>query len=260
MLFRRFALPSAVAAAAAVLMMTAAQALPPTELMGDGPPPVPLKNKARIIHTEWGYRMVAGQQNSNITVTEVDGKLLFADTGTQSWRDIPKSCVKQTPEKGVAALCTIPAVFSGDKTMFIEIWPRLGDDVVDGSSLSAKYRLWVLCDKGNDTVYTGPGDDFVNGAQNDDVIYGNAGNDWLRGGANDDKVWGGDGNDKIVGQDNHDLIYGEGGDDLLYGAFGPDTIWGGEGTDRIVCGGGDDTAYVDGSEKGWECESVSSTT
>ena len=43
--------------------------LPPIVLNGSGPTPVPLKNMAMIIDTEWGPRYVAGQQRSKLTVT-----------------------------------------------------------------------------------------------------------------------------------------------------------------------------------------------
>jgi Ca2+-binding RTX toxin-like protein len=259
-MIRRILLPLAGAAAALALVMTSASALPPTELTGSGPTPIPLKNKAMIIHTEWGYRMIIGQQNSDLTITEVDGGLRFEDPGTEKWRTLPGSCDKQSVAQGVAAVCSIPAAFSGDTKMFIEVWPRLGNDVVDGSTLSAKYRLWVLTDKGNDTVYVGAGDSFVNGAQGNDKIYGGPGDDWLRMGKGTDQTWGGDGVDKIVGQNGHDLIHGGAGDDLLYGAFGPDTIWGDGGADSVVCGGGDDTAYLDAEDNnGYQCESTSRT-
>ena len=255
-MIRRLLLPVAGAAVALVTSMTAAQGLPITEI-NDGRKVMPLVNQARIVHSEWGYRMVAGKQSSHITITEVDGGLLFTDTKTQKWHDLPKSCDARSVSKGIAAFCTLPAAFTGDKSMFIEVWPRLGNDFVDGSSLRAKYRLWVLTDKGDDNVYLGAGDGFVNGAQGNDTIHGGPGDDWLRMGKETDEAWGGDGADKIVGQDGHDSIHGGAGDDSLYGAFGPDTIWGDEGADRVVCGGGTDQAYVDYEDDPFQCESTS---
>jgi hypothetical protein len=43
---------------------------------------VPLKGQAIINVTEHGYLFRAGQQNSSLTMTLVDGRLRFADTGT----------------------------------------------------------------------------------------------------------------------------------------------------------------------------------
>ena len=34
--------------------------------------------------------MIVGQQNSHITITEVDGGLRFEDPGTETWRDLPE--------------------------------------------------------------------------------------------------------------------------------------------------------------------------
>ncbi len=148
---------------------------PPTELLGDGPTPIPLKNAAMIKETDGGFRYIAGQQDSHLTVTIADGKLRFEDTGTAELREIPSSCQRQRRPRGIAALCTIPAKFHDAHGWFVEIWPRLGDDYVDGSALPSTVRFWVLADAGRDTVFAGAGDDFVNGAQDTDRVCGQRG-------------------------------------------------------------------------------------
>ena len=187
------------ACAATTSMTPGAQALPPTELLGTGGPVIPLKNAAMIDRTPDGYRYVAGQQNSHLKITKVDGKLLYRDTGTRELRGIPGSCSRRSVATGIAALCTIPAKFDAGNKMFLEVWPRLGNDVVDGSTLPASLRLWVLADAGSDTVLGGAGDDFVNGAQDADRVWGRGGNDWIRGGKGNDRLYGGTGDDRIVG-------------------------------------------------------------
>jgi Ca2+-binding RTX toxin-like protein len=99
--------------------------------------------------------------------------------------------------------------------MFLEVWPRLGHDFVDGSTLPATLRLWVLADAGNDTVYGGAGDDFVNGAHDTDRVWGGAGNDWVRGGSGNDRLYGGTGNDRLLGQDGADVVRGGAGVDRV---------------------------------------------
>lgn len=259
-MFRRTCLAlvvSATAAASLSLVPSAAQALPPTELMGDRGPVIPLKDGAMLTRSDWGYRYRAGQQDSNLTVTYDDGRLLYVDTGTKELRKLAGSCRRVDVDRGIAASCKIPDKFSGDKKMFLEIWPRLGDDTVDAHTLGSKFRLWALMDDGKDTVYAGAGDDFVNGAMGVDKIVGGTGDDWLRAGTENDDVWGGDGNDKIVGGDQADAIHGGSGNDWLGGGNGNDSIWAEIGRDVLSCGSGGDGAHGDGDDRFSACESVS---
>ncbi|MFN8190202.1 MAG: calcium-binding protein [Nocardioidaceae bacterium] len=200
---------------------------------------MPLKNQSRIVRTVWGYRYVSGQQNSRLTISPSRGGLLYRDTGTQRWRDLPAACRKRAVSTGIAAWCRIPEAFQGRTRMFLEVWPRLGADRVDGSRLTSKYRLWVLADKGRDRVLGGAGADFVNGAQGLDRIWGGGGNDWLRGGKADDQVHGGAGADQLLGMEQSDVIDG------------------GPGADAIYCGPGADKAFTDAADRVRLCERVS---
>ncbi|MCB0905505.1 MAG: hypothetical protein KDB63_00075 [Nocardioidaceae bacterium] len=199
---------------------------------------MPLKNQSRIVRTRWGYRYVSGQQNSRLTISPSRGGLLYRDTGTRRWRDLPSTCTKRSVSPGIGAWCRIPAAFAGGTRMFLEVWPRLGADRVDGSRLASKYRLWVLADRGRDRVRGGAGADFVNGAQGLDRIWGGAGNDWIRGGTADDQIHGGPGADQLLGMDQADVIHG------------------GPGADAIFCGPGTDKAYADGADRVRRCERV----
>jgi len=244
------------ACAAATALPAVAQALPPTELLGNGPKPIPLKNAAMITMEDTGYRYRAGQQNSHLTITLVDGGLLYVDTGTRELRQIPGTCTRRSVDRGIAAFCTIPDRFDEDRKMFLEVWPRLGDDYVDGSSLPSRFRLWVLADAGNDRVYTGAGDDFVNGAQDNDRVWGGAGDDWIRTGIGNDELWGDEGNDKLVGTDGADALHGGSGNDRVGGGSGGDRLWGDLGQDVVACGSGADDAFLDGADRANGCETT----
>ena len=61
-----------------------------------------------------------------------------------------------------AAVCPVPADVSAASSM-LEVWPRLGNDCVSGSSLPAAFQISVVVDPDRETVYLGAGDDFVNG-------------------------------------------------------------------------------------------------
>ncbi len=228
-----------------------------TELMGQFGTPIPLKNMALLTRTQHGYLYRAGQQNSHLTITLTDAGLQLVDTGTAKWkRAVPGVCHQLTVAKGIGVVCPVPATVSASQPLLMEVWPRLGDDYVDGSTLPDTVAMTVLADAGNDTALLGAGPDFFNGYTGHDVVVGGAGNDWIRSGPGADTVRAGAGNDKVVGQSGADTIYGNEGDDALYGSDGTDHIYAGSGTDRANCGGGQDTATIDSADRAIECEAV----
>lgn len=184
-------------------------------LMGEGGPAEPMKNLAKIVRTNYGYRLTAGQQNSRITVKLANGKLRFRDEGTGSWKSLPPSC-RNVRSPGVTARCAVPRWASRARPVLLEIHPRLGNDRVNGGTLPASFEMAVLADAGRDVVTLGAGNDFVNGAQDSDRVYGGAGNDWMRGGTHGDVMRGQGGNDYMVGQDGRDSIDGGAGTDRIY--------------------------------------------
>ncbi len=185
-------------------------------LMGDTGPVEPMKNQAKILRTDYGYRITAGQQNSHMTIRVVDGRLRVADTGTQEWRSLSRACTAVRVQVGVAATCRVPGTTSAANPTLLEVHPRLGNDYVDGRSLSAVFEMAVLADEGRDVVYGGRGNDFVNAAQDADQVHGGAGNDWMRGGKAGDVMWGDAGNDYMVGQYGHDVMHGGTGKNRIF--------------------------------------------
>lgn len=219
---------------------------------------VSLPGAALIDTTPYGYVYKAGKQDSHLVVTQVEGGLRFHDSGTSTFKSLPASCTREAVPDGVAAVCGVPAGVSSGNHMLVEIWPRLGDDYVDASSLSAVVDVTVLADAGADVVRTGAGNDFVNGAFGDDWVSSGAGNDWVRTGDGNDTLRGDDGDDKLVGSGGGDTMYGGSGDDVTYGGGGSDALWAETGQDLASCGTGPDRAYVDGSDRTRSCESLSS--
>ena len=187
--------------AALTLGVTPASAdrLPPL-MLGPGDAGVSdLGGQAIIRYSKFGPVYISGQHNQHLTVKYVESKqsIRFRDTNTGSFKGgLPDRCFREKVKKGVSAVCKIPPRFRDGK-MFIQVWPRLGNDYTNGSSLPSKFRMWVLTDAGNDVTILGPGADFVNGAKGNDRITGGAGNDWLRGGPGSDNINGGAGKDRI---------------------------------------------------------------
>ncbi|MDJ0742844.1 MAG: cellulase family glycosylhydrolase [Xenococcaceae cyanobacterium MO_167.B27] len=93
-------------------------------------------------------------------------------------------------------------------------------------------------EEGENSLFGGSGDDFLNGEKGEDLLYGGLGNDTL---------FGGKGEDSLFGDSGDDFLDGEKGEDLLYGGLGNDTLFGGKGEDSLFGDSGDD--FLDG-EKG----------
>lgn len=233
---------------------------PPTELVGTGTA-IPLNNKAMILDSQWGPVYSAGQQNSKLKVTVSDDHktITFRDRGIDGWKPgrkyFPGHCQKQRAKRGIKATCSIQPRFRSH--MFVQIWPRLGNDRIDGSTLPSWVRFWVLTDKGDDTVWGGAGDDFVNGYTGVETVHGGAGNDWIRTGLDNDIVYGDAGDDEVIAGEGNDEIHGGADTDKVGGGPGNDTLWGDAGSDNVVCADGVDVAYVDsGDDTDSRCEST----
>lgn len=217
---------------------------------------IPLKDRAMLSRTKHGYRFRAGQQDSHLVIRTVRDGLRFHDSGTRRWRSLADGCRKARARTGVAAVCAVPRTLSARRPMLIEVWPRLGDDVVDGSMLPRAFQMAVLADAGRDVVRTGAGHDFVNGAFGADRVHGGGGADWIRTGPGDDVVRGGGGGDRLVGSEGADVVRGGRGADSVEGSAGNDRLSGGAGRDRIRCGGGRDLATAERGERTGACERV----
>lgn len=228
-----------------------------TELKGAGSVGVGLKDKGWLIKTEHGYRYQSGQQNSHLVVTLVDGRLRFADTGTESFRKLTRACHRQKVRVGVAAICRLPEGRTVNRPMLVEIWPRLGNDYTDASSLPATFAVTVLGDKGHDVARFGAGPDFFNGFSSRDVVWGGGGNDWIRSGIGNDLVHSGAGNDDIVAVDGRDTLHGGSGEDRIWAGDGDDQLWGDAGADFLLCGSGRDKVSANSGEgdRDFQCES-----
>ena len=227
-----------------------------TELMGGGSF-LPLPDQAALTLTEHGYLFRAGQQDSDLVVTLTADGIRFADAGTAAFKRLAGVCTEEKKTAvGIAAVCPVPDTMTATEPLLVEIWPRLGDDVVDGSSLPDTVAMTVLGDAGHEQVRFGAGPDFFNGFTGRDQVWGGGGNDWIRTGDGADSVWGGDGDDQLVGTDGRDRFYGEAGADLLGGGAGGDYLEGGTGADLVRCEAGSDTVLTDGRDRLRSCEVV----
>jgi serralysin len=227
-----------------------------TELMGEGKF-IPLKDVAMLTRTDYGYRFRTGQQDSHLVVTQRNGKLRLVDTGTKSWKKLSPACTRQRVRVGISAVCRIPGSVTQRRPLLVEVWPRLGNDFTDGSSLPATVAMTVLGDEGHDVARLGAGPDFFNGHSGRDRVSGGGDNDWIRAGLGNDVVSGGSGRDWIVAMEGHDTVTGGDGDDRVYGSDGDDRLRGDAGEDMISCGSGRDRATADGTDRAVvDCEVV----
>jgi serralysin len=227
-----------------------------TELMGQYRF-IPLKDVAMLTRSEHGYLFRTGQQDSHLVITRVNRGIRLVDTGTRSFKRLAPACRRTKVRRGIAAVCPVPRGVTTARPLLVEVWPRLGNDFTDGSSLPATIALAVLGDEGRDVTHLGAGPDFFNGHSGRDPVTGGAGKDWIRAGLGNDTFRGGPGDDELVGMQGHDTMYGMRGNDRLVGMDGNDRLRGNAGADVVQCGAGRDNARVDQDDSILRgCESV----
>lgn len=219
--------------------------------------PATFERWATISKTSKGYYYDAGQQDTHLVITRVEGGVRFADTHTDVLRSKPDVCRNKPAGVGIVVVCRVPATVDARHPMTLKVFSRLGDDNIDSSALSAAFELYMLADAGYDVVRAGAGNDFVNGAQDGDQVWGGAGNDWIRTGLGNDRIWGGLGHDRLVGVYDRDWVYGGKGNDRVGGGPGDDRLFAGEGTDYVLCGTGRDDVQAELVDRILlDCESV----
>jgi hypothetical protein len=218
---------------------------------------IPLKDKSMLTRTKLGYLYRTGQQHNHIVVTRDERGLRFVDTGTKSFKKLSPACRRERVPVGIAAVCRVPDNISRRWPLLIEIWPRLGNDFADTSSLPATFAVTVLSDRGRDVARFGAGPDFFNGHTGTDRVRGGAGNDWIRAGHGNDFFRGGQGNDDLVAMPGHDTVRAGRGHDRVGGGDGRDRLWALPGTDMVLCGTGRDSANVETRDRVVrDCESI----
>jgi Ca2+-binding RTX toxin-like protein len=228
-----------------------------TELMGEFSD-VRIRDAVFLTREKHGYRFWAGGQDNHLVITRADGKLRFRDTGTKSIRKLAPACHRHTARPGILAVCRIPTGISERRPLLVEVWPRLGNDFVDASTLPATFAVTVLGDEGRDVARLGAGPDFFNGHSPRDAVWGGPGADWIRSGLGNDTVYGGDGSDDIVAMQGRDKVHAGSGDDRVGGAEGADRLWGDAGADFLLCGTGRDRVSADRADRIFhDCENVS---
>ena len=127
-----------------------------------------------------------------------------------------------------------------------------GNDVINFSKSSSKYKHKIYGEAGKDVIKGGKGKDIIDGGAGNDKIYGNAGNDVLKAGKGNDYIDGGAGNDKIYGQYGTNKLKGGTGKDIIYAGTGTDNIWGGKDDDIIYANKGVNVVNIskgDGNDK-----------
>lgn len=212
---------------------------------------------ATITRLKHGYYYDAGQQNTHLVVTEAKGGLLYTDRHTDVLRGKPDSCDRRHAKVGLVVYCHVPRDVDARHPFTVKVFTRLGNDYVNTSALSARFKLYGLCDAGNDTYIGGDGNDFINGAFGRDHVVGNGGNDLLRGGTGHDVVMGGRGNDTLVGLEGPDRMDGQEGNDRVGGGPGDDNLASGPGDDFMLCYTGRDSVEAKRSDKIMaDCEHV----
>jgi len=97
-------------------------------------------------------------------------------------------------------------------------------------------------------VYTGDGNDTIQGDAFSEYLDGGRGNDVITGGVANETIVGGAGNDRLIGGAGDDSLLGGAGNDTLSGGTGNDALDGGDGDDIFLFenGEGADADFLDG--------------
>jgi Ca2+-binding RTX toxin-like protein len=142
---------------------------------------------------------------------------------------------------------TVSDVIEGDQVLFAvdstsgNLFSGEGNDSLDGD-----LRANILDgDEGNDTLRGNDGNDTLRGDEGGDFISAGVGDDIAFGGVGNDEIFAGPGdtgNDMFQGDEGNDVIGGGIGNDTLVGGTngsgpdGADTLFGGAGADLVVTG------------------------
>jgi Ca2+-binding RTX toxin-like protein len=136
-----------------------------------------------------------------------------------------------------------PAVYDhGGQFSDIVLRTHGGNDTITANDADLNAgRIRAFVGDGNNNVYLGNSEDYVEGETGIDTVYGGAGKDKVLAG-------GGETYDPGYGQYSGDFLFGQGGDDELHGEAGPDWIDGGADDDLIFGGDefGDGDYFSDG--------------
>ncbi len=121
-----------------------------------------------------------------------------------------------------------------------------GNDRIEGANgndsiYGGPGRDVVLASGGADHVYGGTSNDRIFAGGANDVAKGDAGNDSVSGQTGFDTVYGGAGNDTVNGDQGNDEVNGDAGNDLVIGSIGFDRLFGGTNNDVLNGGSGNDT-------------------
>ncbi|MCA3456646.1 MAG: hypothetical protein ING01_05285, partial [Rhodobacter sp.] len=122
---------------------------------------------------------------------------------------------------------------------FFGIFSLSGDDADNMIYALDNFGFGLFGNGGNDTLFSGYGDDTLDGGAGADMLWGNFGKDTLDGGADNDQLYGGDGADSLTGGLGNDTLSGDAGDDVLDGGAGADWLDGGFGNNTYRFGHGD---------------------
>ena len=126
-----------------------------------------------------------------------------------------------------------------------------GSQVAD--TIITTESTWAYGDRGNDTITSGNGDDYLDGGDDNDVLtsgvgadtlIGGLGNDTLNSGNEADRLEGGAGNDSLNAGAGSDVLLGDAGNDTLVGSTGVDTLTGGAGSDQFRWASSDGTDQI----------------
>lgn len=165
-----------------------------------------------------GADRLTAEDLAGTDVTSIDADVGVGDNATdevtvQGTANADSVTVSGSSVTGLAARLTVAPAEARDK---LAINGLGGDDSIITLAVPANgIRIQADGGIGNDSVFSGPGDDVLVGGEGSDVLFAGSGDNVVLGGAGDDVLRGEEGDDVLDGGSGSDILLGNGGDDIL---------------------------------------------
>ena len=157
--------------------------------------------------------------DSNSELELQDAPIIIKGT---SGKDIIK--IKEKPDRSlIVSLNGQEICFSAKEAERLQFQTDNGNDVIIADN-SVTHNLHIIAGDGDNTIYTGSGNDHIEAGSGNNVIYTSDGNDTVITGNGDNVIFVGNGNNIVKTGNGHDRIYTGSGDNIISGINGDDTV------------------------------------
>ena len=184
-------------------------------------------NDTFIFQGQFGHDII-NQDDSSESRSDI---VKFTDRGLESVSSIEQIGTDLVLRFTERSSTTFKNYFHGDEIYKVDRFEFFDGDFLDHEAILKSAIThgtdgddFIISRPGSSNkIFSGSGDDRLQGRDFSDEFHGQSGNDTLWGGDGADNLFGGDGDDKLNGDDGNDQLSGGSGNDYLVGGTGGDT-------------------------------------